>query len=243
MQEALLYLGLDNVCLLGDFNARTGSLSDTIIESAHVDKASFAEDICCIPPRCSKDLSTNNFGYELIDLCKTCELVIANGRMGSDAGIGKLTCKSSSVVDYVVISQSIFKLVNNFSVLDFDEMCSDIHCPIVVTFPRLSEMNNSKNFNQDSPCNNIIGPRPKWNIDLKQQFIEGIEDEEVSKYVLVLERLIENSDLVDLVQINVITEQVSKIMTNSAERLNMLKESHMEVRSRPRQASKASHKP
>ena len=59
-------------------------------------------------------------------------VAIVNGRAGSDASIGKCTCKNVSVVDYALVSSDLFPLISDFAVLDFCELYSDVHCPIVL---------------------------------------------------------------------------------------------------------------
>lgn len=49
--------------------------------------------------RCSMDKWLKNVGHSLVDFCIS--LVIFNGIVGEDAGVGKFTCKNASVVDYV----------------------------------------------------------------------------------------------------------------------------------------------
>ena len=41
--------------------------------------------------RCSKDTFINNNGYSLIELCKSLDIKIVNGRFGSDEGSGGAT--------------------------------------------------------------------------------------------------------------------------------------------------------
>ena len=43
--------------------------------------------------RSSVDKYVNNYGKRLLDLCKLLDMFIVNGRVGSDAQIGKATCK------------------------------------------------------------------------------------------------------------------------------------------------------
>ena len=83
-------------------------------------------------PKISQDMATNNYGFRLLDFCRTVDVAVVNGRAGSDASIGKCTCKNVSVVDYALVSSDLFPLMRDFAVLDFCELCSDVHCPIVL---------------------------------------------------------------------------------------------------------------
>jgi exonuclease III len=162
-----------NVMLIGDFNARVGNVNDL-----HVGNSFNVNDICYEPPcdskdillecgakvkRTAKDIKVNSHGRKLVDICKQSDIVILNGRVGSDAYIGELTCKSKSTVDYCISSPRLIQYVQDFKVLDFNECLSDVHCPIVVKLNKLSI--------SDSPCKNNVSPgkkslgniiRPKW---------------------------------------------------------------------------------
>ena len=50
--------------------------------------------------RFSQDRKINNYGHRLIELCRSFDIHICNGRVGKDAYIGKKTSKDASVVDY-----------------------------------------------------------------------------------------------------------------------------------------------
>ena len=41
-------------------------------------------------------------------------------------------CKNVNVVDYALVSSDLFPLISDFAVLDFCEIYSDVHCPIVL---------------------------------------------------------------------------------------------------------------
>ena len=128
----------DFVCLLGDFNART-SASDDYIEISKNDDAVVHEilenndqlDVFTnfnIPlKRKSRDERKNNFGNQLLDMCKYNDLFICNGRMGDDKNTGEFTCKNVSVVDYVIGSSKFLTIVETFSVLEFSKLLSDAH--------------------------------------------------------------------------------------------------------------------
>jgi hypothetical protein len=58
------------------------------------------------------------------------DIYIVNGRVGGDKYVGGLTCKSSSTVDYVLASAQMFKYIQEFDILDFCNLFSDVHNPI-----------------------------------------------------------------------------------------------------------------
>ena len=89
--------------MLGDFNAHTGTKSDftrfnyyvcSSVQLENVINTVSLESLGIDTTRYKLDLSVNNYGNRLLQLCKSLELLIANGRLGKDQGIGALTCKN-----------------------------------------------------------------------------------------------------------------------------------------------------
>ena len=62
----------------------------------------------------------NALGYQLIDFCKNNDMIILNGRLGSDKGIRKVTRKECSVVDYAIVSPLMLPYFRKFETLDCD---------------------------------------------------------------------------------------------------------------------------
>ena len=94
----------NNIILVGDFNARTKDLSDTLGDD---------ENDVSIPHlisskvkyiRTNQDGKTNKYGKKLVDFCTKTSSFIANGRTLGDLQ-GKFTCyahNGTSTVDYAV---------------------------------------------------------------------------------------------------------------------------------------------
>ena len=79
-----------------------------------------------------KDCVLNYNGKRLLELCKTTELLIANGRIGLDAQLGEYTYigeTGRSVVDYLLLSREYIDQIVNFCVCDPTEF-SD-HCALL----------------------------------------------------------------------------------------------------------------
>ena len=110
--------------ICGDMNARTREMPDYVIDDTQqhiplpVDYVLDDE----IPPRVSQDKNgSNSNGQQLLDFCKQTSLRIANGRCGTDSSVGDFTCTTSrgqSVVDYVLVSRDLLKMVETFEVGD-----------------------------------------------------------------------------------------------------------------------------
>ena len=90
-----------------------------------------------VDPFCDKWLScdtnekTNNFGYQLLNLCQLLGVHFINGRVARDEE-RHLTCitpRGASVVDYCIISTQFFKMVARFEVIA-KQLSSSVHLPI-----------------------------------------------------------------------------------------------------------------
>ena len=97
LENSLLLLEHDGVCFLGDFNARTGAVDGIITDGFNndfdmlykvFDDAPGSDKIpSALPKGISQDMATNNYGFRLLDFCKTVDVAFVNGRAGSDASI------------------------------------------------------------------------------------------------------------------------------------------------------------
>ena len=99
-----------------------------------------------------------------------------NGRVGRDMWIGKYTfvgSRGSSVVDYVLASQSLFDFIKYFEVQD-PNILSD-HCCIGFSFDFSAE-----NENFDVEDNEKISSKYVWNKDLKGEFINKLQDPSIT---------------------------------------------------------------
>ena len=129
----------DLVLMAGDFNARTGSLEDFICTEAlsrHVQELQPETPIVdvAVPARANMDTTTNVFGTQLLDLCRSSGLLIMNGRTRGDTR-GEFTFRSSdnaSTVDYFVASPQLLTMADTLTV-HRDIVVSD-HFPLELVF-------------------------------------------------------------------------------------------------------------
>lgn len=214
----------NNICLLGDFNSRTGQLLDYIEPDKYIsevidvdseaDKLLFGCEILKnigVPlNRANSDRkSPNTFGYRLIDLCKNSNLFIVNGRVGNDKGIGKTTSKGVSLIDYAVCSPMLFNIIDDFSVLNFCGLLSDIHCPIVIKFKL-----NINHVKLEEIYNPEIKLR-KWIPEKANLFVDNIDREEIRK----IHDLLNNYEDVNIkCVIGGVTKSISNIFSISAKK-------------------------
>ena len=122
---------------MGDFNARTGEISDYtpldefIVKNVGQDTITsdlLVNDNECYGRRVSNDKGLNTYKHYLLNLCNKSNLRIVNGRYGADSKLA--ICKGSSVIDYVIVSEDLLPEVLKMSVEPFDPLLSDIHCTI-----------------------------------------------------------------------------------------------------------------
>ena len=133
------YSDYGKIMVIGDLNARTGLSSDHSESCDNIEKyihclegaeLNLDADVS-VGRRFSLDTKIESSGVKLLQICKDAGLRILNGRLGEDAGIGNFTFQSSrgkSVIDYVICSPSLFKIVHSFCVHDIS-VFSD-HAPL-----------------------------------------------------------------------------------------------------------------
>ena len=168
------------VCILGDFNSRTGVLDDFLdLENllsfeagldASCNDFNSRQALECLglcTKRFSMDTSTNNNGYKLIELCKTLDLHIVNGRFGNDKGIGRVTCDNTSVVDYVIVSAELFPQIVDFNVDVMDKFLSDKHRAISIKF-RCKD--NVPSVNSRRQASNVMHTKMVWDNEKANEF-------------------------------------------------------------------------
>ncbi|CAG2251763.1 unnamed protein product [Mytilus edulis] len=174
--------------LIGDFNARTGTLLDFVIpdenlvevldENLNDEITDFLYDYqnlisLKIPlKRCSEDkMRPNTQGYKLVEFCKRNNLYITGGRTGSDKGIGKATTKDNSLIDYFIVSTNLFKYIEEYEIIPFDALFSDVHKRIHVKLTtEVTTIEKEKSSHKRKTI--------KWIEKDKHKFIENIRKNE-----------------------------------------------------------------
>ena len=215
--EAVGKLKSDNVILMGDFNARTKNLDDTLSNEKH-DELPVQDFFSSIESkRSNQDNFVNIYGKKLIEYCIATLSYIANGRTLGDLE-GKYTChewNGSSTVDYAVIKEKMKQFVRRFEV--GEPSTGSDHCPILLELlaKQDHEINKTKTMNRPPP---II-----WNEKNKLRFTTMMNSEETHKKILELNKKLEDID--DENNLNTIVDEINKIYDISEKRKpNMNKE-------------------
>ena len=156
--DILLFTTYGKCLIYGDFNSRTGNLSDIIeMDYDDMDRTCMLDisyDIVdFINKRSSLDNNINEYDRKLITLCQTTDSVIVNGRTVGDIS-GKMTCHThngSSLIDYVLCSHQLFSYID-LKVGDLSSL-SD-HCLISteITIPCVHTQAQTSNcMNEGTP--------------------------------------------------------------------------------------------
>ena len=206
--------------LLGDFNSRTGKLDDFI--SQNQVKLTF-QSLGLETERynCDKKVDTN--GRNLINLCNDLHFCILNGRFGQDKGVGQYTCiktRGQSLVDYAIVSSSLFPSVLDFYIDKFDSCMSDAHLPVCVTL----EVKQEAKKVQDLPDlkYDTLDYRASWKNEKKIDYQQAFSSE---KILLLSEKITNQSLLATITQeeIDQLTSELTDIIIEPAKQVGLCK--------------------
>ena len=186
-KEIHKYSTQGQILLLGDFNARTGTLNDFIENDADdflTIHSTYNRDTHC-PKRNNADYTINKVGREILRLCIGNRLRILNGRLTGDLD-GKYTCyqtNGASTVDYALASEALIKKILGFQVQTLTTY-SD-HCPISLKLtPSRSHMVKD-NVPRQPLCK--AAPTQKnfkrflWKPDSKDKFLNALSNPNVQR--------------------------------------------------------------
>jgi hypothetical protein len=123
-----------HVIIVGDLNARTGTEPDFILDdnAEFLPGGNFYSPSDFMTLRNSEDKETNIYGESLLEMCKSLDIHIANGRVNDDMK-GHMTFISSrgaSVIDYFILSAQVFPFIKNLQVIPSD---ISSHLPVKLT--------------------------------------------------------------------------------------------------------------
>lgn len=221
-------IGLPTI-LAGDLNARTGNMKEVLAGERYGDGDDWSDaDDDSIPLRSSQDPRCNRNGVSIIGLCRSLDLVIANGRFGDDLGIGGVTClanSGSSVVDYFIVSQSLIRSVDSFAVSPFDPLLSDAHCPLFLSIRR-SPDRRTETPARRAPYESRDQPSQgemlsvRWNSNLTSDYKTAIDEAAIRNLEIKLDKCSRNQTETT---INEIFTELEQLWLEPARRLGMVK--------------------
>lgn len=221
-----------SVCILGDFNARSGGLCDVVVDgpSTQIDSLDIVTDEnhldnpSASSERSSCDTIVNNYGLRFLEMCKNLGLRIANGRCGNDKGVGQATCKGVSLVDYILLSSDLFEHVSTFDVFPFEMLWSDVHNAVGFTLES-KHTRSETNVIANNPQTNrkMVPPRPVWSSNDVESFISNINTDQVTDICQNIAILTNSAD-VTADNINAIVDDTKNLLLKAASSCNMIKQ-------------------
>ena len=198
--ELFRYFSQSKHCILfGDLNARCGNLQDYTVMSELLtefcDLQTFQTEegeifrnfaLYNIPlDRNTADNSCNNYGLQLIDLCKNNNIFMWNGRMFSEQESPQLTCKNASTVDYFLSSSFVFENIVDFKVEEFSSLYSDVHCPVYAVL----KSKKSPTENQPETVLDAASKTIRWDQSKADFFSENLDLIKIANIEVKLDQL------------------------------------------------------
>ena len=195
------------VIIQGDLNARTGGLEDAVTpdKSDEIFEINFRQPP---PNRNSQDDKLDPRGQELLDMCKSLDINIVNGRKTGDP-FGKYTCikyNGNSIVDYVITSPTVYDKISLFKVGEFLPWLSD-HCPLYYTIEISKGCTN-----MGKECKKSKAPkRYIWSEESKAKYLELIS---TTEFKIKWDKI----DEIDHSDPNLTVNYVSEVLVEAADR-------------------------
>ena len=126
------FSSLGSILIMGDFNSRVGKHPDSVCQEGNkIITNDFSESSLCATQRKSFDNDLNNHGKRLLEICRSADLRILNGRINGDS-LGRPTFHGKSgisVIDYSICDQDFLRNITSFIVKEPNSL-SD-HSPII----------------------------------------------------------------------------------------------------------------
>jgi len=221
--------GTYDVIIAGDFNAHFGTINENvnfeeleefepnIVNAVHniLSDESSLEELGLSVNRNSEETSPhNNYGYRLIEMCKSLGLYVLNGRVGQDKQIGKVTC-NKCIDDVFMGNPRILSLTEDFYVDTFNPLFSDKHSPVCTSLKSATPVNaqtNSENVNvndEQPKC------KPRWHDELKDVYVNNIDLSLIQDVESRLSQL-ERAESVQKNEVDAEIDKICNIFENAA---------------------------
>ena len=138
------------------FNSTVGKHPDSVCQEGNkIITNDFSESSLCATQRKSFDNDLNNHGKRLLEICRSADLRILNGRINGDSLFhGK---SGISVIDYSICDQDLLRNITSFIVKEPNSL-SD-HSPIV-TWLKVNR-NLDDDSSNEAIINDSLTPLPK----------------------------------------------------------------------------------
>ena len=167
------------IYLVGDFNARSGQLLDTVDDAADINHGQLSSNYDSdIYTRKNKDATINRYGDLLCSLCKTTDMLIVNGRHEGDQN-GEVTFinqNGKSTVDYLLTEKHNLPMIKSFEIASRVESC---HLPLNFEIVLYSYATNKNT----STLNVFNVVKYKWNPERAEAFSSRLINEQCRQLI------------------------------------------------------------
>ena len=160
----------------GDFNGRTASEPDFVLNDDGNNYTPLPDDYVPdannLPVRYNQDSVINTSGRQILDFCKTCDVRIANGRIGDRSTSQKFTCYANggqSTVDYLLASRSVFHLIKCFSIYPMSQFSDHCLLSFQIEIKVIDENICNRNFSYEKMV---------WNNDFSNAYQTALNSDE-----------------------------------------------------------------
>ncbi len=217
----------------GDFNSHSGNLNDLVEFDNYVFDESFidSQDELWLSYDNLRALNfdlqryntckqrVNNFGNRLVEMCKNLNLLIANGRLGSDRGIGACTWKEIAVDDYVLASARLFPVFDSFNVWEFNPLFSDGHSVIDFSLKTVSSESSNTSVPVDDNVTRNTKAYGKWKPESSNIFVNCLDNEQIYSVNMMLDGILQKN-FCSRAEVDEVTNSVNGILLNAAKATN-----------------------
>ena len=181
--------------LIGDMNARTGIIDDyCTLDEKNITNLNNV-DVNENHPKTRRnncDIQINQEGLKVIQLCKSFDLMILNGRINGDFW-GNFTHfnknKGASAVDLGIVSCKLFNNITSFRIMP--QLDISDHCKIITQLDNIRLSKCDKNEEVGNYKWNKLPNKYKWKDDYANIFIETLNSEEIKNIIFEAEQRLE----------------------------------------------------
>ena len=198
------FVNYENCFIVGDFNAHIKNKSDLTCDLEIAETDEIYDNVLLQHDNMYNQLVNNNmsitrasyctqpsntWGQYFLNLVKSLNLCIINGRINDNSG--KCTTTNSSVVDYLLSNSNMLPHFKNLTVLDFCPILSDVHMSLEITI--INTRSAAKNmYCENQPCysdniaREVSYKANKWEISKANELLENISRAKLQEIINTL---------------------------------------------------------
>ena len=173
---------------------------------------------------------TDQFGTKLLDLCKACDLRIANGRLLGDH-LGSYTCfnynSTPSVIDYLLVDANLIDSVEIFHVHPL--LPTSIHCCISTVLKYRPDIHPNDSSENNDQTLRTTGTRYIWSPVHELSFKQALSSQgNTSSLNMILHEEIHH----ELDSIDTTLQKLNNIITDVADSSNIPKHNKSKIQNK-----------